>query len=97
MRVPQVWIYNSRLHLIPLTHISPPSRKRQRRKLPGAADSDNEDADIGDDDSFIAIEDAVKLVRDPLISTLAPEDVERLVWERIAGLAFLRWFLHSIY
>ncbi|KAF4623707.1 hypothetical protein D9613_001668 [Agrocybe pediades] len=80
----RVWIYRSRLHLIPLTHISPPSRKRQRRKLPGANDSDNEDLEVGDDDTFIAVEDAVKIVRDPSVNTLAPAAVERIVWERIS-------------
>ncbi|KAH9487088.1 Protein ecdysoneless-like protein [Psilocybe cubensis] len=80
----RVWIYNSRLHLIPLSHISPPSRKRHRRKLPGSADSDNEDVEK-DDDEYLATEDAIKLVRDASIETLAPPAVEKTVWERISG------------
>lgn len=39
---------------------------------------------------FIAPEDAIKLVRDPLVGdTIAPPAVERLVWQRIAGLESL--------
>ncbi|KAF8971494.1 SGT1 protein-domain-containing protein [Flammula alnicola] len=81
----RVWIYNSHLHLIPLSHISPTSRKRRHRKLPGAADSDDEDGTAGDDDTFIAVEDAVKFVRDSSLDTLAPPDVEKIIWQRIAG------------
>ncbi|PPQ69622.1 hypothetical protein CVT25_013705 [Psilocybe cyanescens] len=81
----RVWIYNSHLHLIPLSHISPPSRKRHRRKLPGAADSDNEDAEHGDDDIYLAVEDAIKIVRNTLTETVAPPAVEKIVWERISG------------
>ncbi|KIM48351.1 hypothetical protein M413DRAFT_440079 [Hebeloma cylindrosporum] len=81
----RVWIYNSRLHLIPLLHVSPGSRKRYRRPFPGGADSDDEDARPGDDDTFISAEDAVKFVRDPSIDTYAPPDVEKIVWQRIAG------------
>ncbi|KDR84832.1 hypothetical protein GALMADRAFT_233248 [Galerina marginata CBS 339.88] len=81
----RVWIYNSRLHLIPLSRVSPPSRKRNRRKLPGAADSDDEITEAGDDDTFIATEDAVSIVRDPIINTLAPPEVEKIVWKRISG------------
>lgn len=79
----QVWIYNSRLHLIPLSHISPPSRQRRRRRLPGAPDSDD-DVDIHHED-FISVQDAIKLVRDPSVETLAPAEVENLVWHRISG------------
>ncbi|KAF8168261.1 SGT1 protein-domain-containing protein [Crassisporium funariophilum] len=81
----RVWIYNSRMHLIPLSHISPTSRKRHRRKLPGAAESDDESTGGDGVDAFLAAEDAVKLVREPLITTLAPSPVERLIWQRISG------------
>ncbi|KAF8887981.1 SGT1 protein-domain-containing protein [Gymnopilus junonius] len=79
----RVWIHNSRLHLIPLSHNSPPSRQRRRRKLPGAADSDD-DAEV-DNEDFIAGEDAIKLVRNSSIDTLAPAEVEKIVWQRISG------------
>ncbi|KAF8975522.1 SGT1 protein-domain-containing protein [Cyathus striatus] len=80
----RVWIYNSRLHLIPLTHISPPSRKRWRRKLPGAAESDDEGTDDLERDWISSI-DAVKLVRDLTVDTTASPAVEKLVWSRISG------------
>ena len=73
------------MHLIPLLHVSPEYRKRRRRPFPGAADGDDEDARPGDDDTFIAAEDAVKLIRDPSIDTYAAADVEKVVWQRIAG------------
>ncbi|KAI8995380.1 SGT1-domain-containing protein [Trametes punicea] len=83
----RVWIHNSRLHLIPLSHISAPStRNRRRRYLPHHSAEDEEQLDengIGDD--FIIATDAVKLVRDPLVETTAPENVEQVVWNRISG------------
>ncbi|KAJ7456639.1 SGT1 protein-domain-containing protein [Mycena latifolia] len=79
----RVWIYSSQLHIIPLSHVSPPSRKRERRKLPGKADSDDE----GDDDpeDFIAVEDALKILRDESVNTLASAAIQTAVWARING------------
>ncbi|EDR15436.1 uncharacterized protein LACBIDRAFT_301759 [Laccaria bicolor S238N-H82] len=79
----RVWIYASRLHLIPLSHSSPPSRKRIRRKILDSTESDNEGSD--NDDEFITPDDAVKLVQNPFVETLAPPIVEKAVWERISG------------
>jgi len=73
------------LHLIPLSSVSPESRKRHRRPFLGATDGDDEDARPGDDDTFIAAEDAVKFVRDPFTETYAAPEVEQIVWQRIAG------------
>ncbi|RDB28943.1 Protein ecdysoneless [Hypsizygus marmoreus] len=84
----RVWIYNSRLHLVPISHISPPSRKRRHRRLPASnEDDDADDENINDEDSddFITAEDAVKLVRDPSVNTFAPPAVEKIVWRRISG------------
>ncbi|KAF8807259.1 SGT1-domain-containing protein [Phlegmacium glaucopus] len=78
----RVWIYKSRIHLIPLSHVSPESRRKSRRKLPGATDSDDEG---NDPESFIAVEDGVKLVRDASVDTLAPSGVEKIIWQRISG------------
>ncbi|KZT74872.1 hypothetical protein DAEQUDRAFT_659111 [Daedalea quercina L-15889] len=83
----RVWIYESHLHLIPLSHVSAPSSKPHRSRHPRSKDSDDE-GDIAqgdDDDGFITVADALKLVRDPLIDTLAPPTAEQLVWKRISG------------
>ncbi|KAJ6604288.1 SGT1 protein-domain-containing protein [Mycena vulgaris] len=79
----RVWIYSSQLHIIPLSHVSPPSRKHQRRKLPGKNDSDDEGED--DTEDFIAVEDGLKLLRDESVDTLASAAVQKAVWTRING------------
>ncbi|KAF7339943.1 Protein ecdysoneless [Mycena venus] len=79
----RVWIYGSQLHLLPLLHVSPPSRKRQRRKLPGRNDSDDEAED--DQEDFLCVEDALKILRDESIDTLAPTEVQNAVWARTNG------------
>ncbi|KIL70987.1 hypothetical protein M378DRAFT_66554 [Amanita muscaria Koide BX008] len=81
----RVWIYNSRLHLLPLSHISPPSRRKHRRKLPGRSESDDEDLTVEDDNEWISANDAANVIMDPFIDTFAPEAVEKLVWQRISG------------
>ncbi|KAI4520500.1 SGT1-domain-containing protein [Schizophyllum commune Loenen D] len=83
----RVWLYESHLHLIPLAHVSPPSKHRRRRKLPGAPDSDD-DADLNtglEEDDWIAVDDALVTLRDPALDTFAPPEVERIVWQRISG------------
>jgi hypothetical protein len=79
----KVWIHRSRLHLIPIVHVSPKSSVRRRQKL--SPDSDGESLENEENDEFIATVDALKLVRDPQSDTLAPPDVEKLVWDRISG------------
>ncbi|KAF8640995.1 hypothetical protein AX17_000640 [Amanita inopinata Kibby_2008] len=61
--------------------------RRFRRKLPGTAESDveGEDEDEVEDDEWICADDAVRLVRDSTCDTLAPEAVEKIVWQRISG------------
>ncbi|KAJ6519496.1 SGT1 protein-domain-containing protein [Mycena sanguinolenta] len=76
----RVWIYGSQLHIIPLSHVSPPSRKRQRRKLPGKTDSDDEDE--GDQEDFVSVEDSLKILRDESIDTLASTEIQNAVWAR---------------
>jgi hypothetical protein len=81
------------LHLIPLSYTSPSSRKRHRSSFLGAADSDDEDARHVDDDTFIAAEDAISVVRDPSIYSYATPDIEKIVWQRIAGYTSLILFV----
>jgi hypothetical protein len=79
----KVWIHKSRLHLIPLAHVSLKSGERRRQNL--SHDSDGESLENGANDEFIATSDALKLIRDPHTDTLAPPAVEKLVWDRISG------------
>ncbi|KAG6820765.1 hypothetical protein H0H93_012029 [Arthromyces matolae] len=83
----RVWIYNSRLHLIPLSHTSPPSRRRHRRQLLGVNEDESRDNEgiEDDDDEYVCAQDAIKLVRDPSVHTFAPDAVQELVWHRIFG------------
>ena len=85
----QVWIYQSRLHLIPLSHVSLPSRRRGRRKFTNATDSEaDEDLNDDEEDGWIAPEDAVKFVRDDSIATFASGEVEASVWRQTSGYMF---------
>lgn len=72
---------------MPLSHVSPPSRPRCRRRSPNSRDSDDEVNHIGEDgdDDWIAVGDALKIVRDPSVNTLSPPQVESLIWKRISG------------
>ena len=72
---------------MPLSHVSPPPRKRGRRRLPNPKNSDDEGDNIGQDNNedWIAAPDALTLVRDTTVNTQAPLEVERLVWLRISG------------
>ncbi|KAJ7817403.1 SGT1 protein-domain-containing protein, partial [Mycena leptocephala] len=65
----RAWIYSSQLHIISLLHTSPPCRKRQRRKLPGKSDNDDEGED--DQEGFISVEDSLKVLHDESVNTLA--------------------------
>jgi len=62
--------------------VSAPIKKRQRPRLAAAMDEDDE-SPTGD--SYIAVEDALSLVRDATIDTLAPKEVEDATWKRISS------------
>ncbi|KAG2077012.1 SGT1-domain-containing protein [Suillus decipiens] len=82
----RVWIYSGILHLIPLQHISASSKPKRRRVFPGSKDSDDEGGIIGDDlEEYLAIDDALKLVRDATVETRAPRTVESTIWQRTSG------------
>ncbi|EJF66458.1 hypothetical protein DICSQDRAFT_176292 [Dichomitus squalens LYAD-421 SS1] len=82
----RVWIHSSRLHLVPLSHVSPPSSKTRRKYVPyGDDDTENQMDESEENHDFITAADAVKLVRDPLVDTLAPQNVQDVVWKRISG------------
>ena len=81
-----MWVHSGRLHLIPLSHVSPPSKPRKRPRIPGGREHEDEDNFAADEeDDYIAIEDALPLVRDASLDTFAPRAVEDVVWQRISG------------
>ncbi|KAI0050654.1 hypothetical protein FA95DRAFT_1486750, partial [Auriscalpium vulgare] len=82
----RVWIYQSNLHLIPLSYSSPPSSKRRRRRLPGAHESDDEgDASNVDSNHFLSVSDALAALRNVAADTASPSAVAQAVWKRIDG------------
>ncbi|GBE78093.1 hypothetical protein SCP_0109750 [Sparassis crispa] len=82
----RVWIYNSHLHIVPLSHVSAPSSKPRRSRYRGVKETEDDDNITEDEtEDFIAVQDALKLVIDPLTDTLAPSQVETAVWSRIFG------------
>ncbi|KAF7320025.1 SGT1-domain-containing protein [Mycena kentingensis (nom. inval.)] len=81
----RVWIYAAHLHIIPLTHVSSPSKKHQRRKLPGRANSDDEDNTFDEQEEYIAVEDALSVLRDPSVDTRASPGIQNAIGKRING------------
>ena len=79
----QVWIHSGRLHLVPLSHVSPPSKPRKYPRIPGGQDEDH--FAVHEEAEYIAMEDALSLVRDASVDTFAPNAVEDIVWQRISG------------
>ncbi|KAH8100452.1 SGT1 protein-domain-containing protein [Cristinia sonorae] len=81
----RVWIYRSHLHLIPISHVSAPSSEPPRRRQ-FKGDSDDEDGlDYSDNEDYLSVEDAIKLVRNPNVNTQASREVETAVEKKIYG------------
>ena len=59
--------------------MSAPSSRRRGVDIPA---DDDEDMNMAEDS--LNLSDALRLVRDPLADTQAPQNVEQTVWERIA-------------
>ncbi|KAI0728590.1 SGT1 protein-domain-containing protein [Fomitopsis betulina] len=83
----RVWIYQSHLHLLPLSHVSAPSSKPRRSRYSQNRDSDDdkEITNSNDNEDYISVPDALMVVRDPLVDTIVPSAAEQLVWKRISG------------
>ncbi|KAI6045073.1 SGT1 protein-domain-containing protein [Pisolithus marmoratus] len=78
----RVWICGGRLHLIPLSHVSAPNKSRRH---PVVIQQNELSTALGEsDEDYIAIDDALCLVRDACICTLAPKEVEDTIWKRIS-------------
>ncbi|KAF9786137.1 SGT1 protein-domain-containing protein, partial [Thelephora terrestris] len=80
----RIWIYNSQLHLIPLSYTSSSSSRPPKRQTPGRNQSDDEGVDFLEDDSYISVKDALKFIRDETVQTRAPSELEDVVWNRIS-------------
>lgn len=79
-------MYQSHFHLIPISYTSPSPVPRHRRPLPGGnQDSDDEKDHPNSGDEYLGPADALRLLRDPSVNTLAPLEVEMRAWERIQG------------
>lgn len=59
--------------------MSAPSSRRRGVAIPA-----DDDEDMYTTEDSLNVSDALKLVRDPLADTQAPQNVEQTVWERIA-------------
>ncbi|KZV68670.1 SGT1-domain-containing protein [Peniophora sp. CONT] len=84
----RVWIHAAQLHLIPLQHVSPSHTVRRKRRI-YAEDDELAGVDVGTNPEaageWLAVHDALKLVRDGSVATRASKAVEETVWKRISG------------
>lgn len=70
---------------MPLSHVSSPSSRPAKAQRPGRDESDDEGNDlVEDEDGYISVEDALKVVWDESVQTRAPSKVENAVWDRIS-------------
>ncbi|KZP00895.1 hypothetical protein CALVIDRAFT_533227 [Calocera viscosa TUFC12733] len=74
----RVWISHSQLHLIPLSHTSPAASR------PQPLHSASSDEDFTDADTWLSTPDALRLVRDSSISTVAPPPVQSALHARLS-------------
>ncbi|KAG8983541.1 hypothetical protein FRB94_007765 [Tulasnella sp. JGI-2019a] len=82
----RVWIYQSRLHLIPLDRSSTgyDKSKRRRRQSNYSGDEGDFSRTTGDDDQWISVPDALKVVRDPSVPTTTSEGVQSIIQRKIS-------------
>ncbi|KZT61276.1 SGT1-domain-containing protein [Calocera cornea HHB12733] len=84
----RVWIYKNELHLIPLSHTSPPSsRPHPSRSLNTASDEDDDGSpSFSDSSTYLSLPTALQLVRSPSPSTrtTAPAAVQSALLARLA-------------
>ena len=85
----QVWIYKSKLHLIPLNYSSPPSAKPKRQSYAGEDEIGGGSLE-GPSDSWLSIPDSLKVLWSGEEETEAPKEVQEAVLRRISGLVNCR-------
>ncbi|KAG9104956.1 hypothetical protein FRC06_005023 [Ceratobasidium sp. 370] len=76
----RVWIYKGQLHLVPLQHVSDPST-RPARQAKDALDEGFSDRDGSE--PYLNAEDALTIVLDENVPTLADERVQQAAWNRV--------------
>ena len=64
--------------------MSSTATQRKRTKYRRAEDSDDELDENDELEDYLDVQDAVRLVRDPLSETRAPAEVEATAWHRIS-------------
>ena len=52
--------------------------------MSGRSQSDDEGIDLLENDNYISVKDALKVVRDESVQTRAPKKVEDAIWNRIS-------------
>ncbi|KAI0094564.1 SGT1 protein-domain-containing protein [Irpex rosettiformis] len=83
--VNRVWLYNSHIHLIPLSHISAANAKEQYRRYNLSYQGEGEDHTLDDLEEFLSAQDANMVLRDLLANTRVSDNVENTIWKRISG------------
>lgn len=78
-----MWIYGAHLHLIPLSHVSAPSSKPKRPQVKSLGE--DEDGLDEENEDYISVPDAIKVVRDMSVATQASAEIEKAVGKRIHG------------
>lgn len=81
---------------MPLSHVSPSSSRPAKRQIPGRNQSDDEGIELSEDDNYISVEDALKVVRDESQQTRAPTETENAVWNRVLRYEHLQIALHDV-
>ncbi|KZW02112.1 SGT1-domain-containing protein [Exidia glandulosa HHB12029] len=80
----RVWIYQTNLHLIPLSHVSPSSSKPRRSRYFRMRDSDDEGEEEETRD-YLSVSDALRLVRSAEVHTIADPPVQQDAFRRTAN------------
>ncbi|KAF8587285.1 SGT1-domain-containing protein [Ramaria rubella] len=79
----RVWIYSGRLHIVPLQYVSSFNTERERR-VPTGGESDDEDGE-NDSSDYLSMVDAIELVRNAKVDTLAALDIEQAAFRKTEG------------
>ena len=71
------------MHIVPLKHVSSSASKMQHQRH-SSERGDTSEA-MPESTDFLSVQDAAKIVRDPIEDTQASQEIELVVWQRISG------------